>query len=142
MTVGHRPPNLRAGDAREQLTRDFVSRTTRPRAVHTEAPDGTPHYATVSHEPWTRYPAETTVETDTLLRAEGFKRPGEEPVCYGISEAKASPSGGEAINGGTTLAEPLRLFLPARTIPMRSYVQTRTLRRGADLPTRRLCVFS
>jgi hypothetical protein len=28
MNVGHRPPNLRAGDARKQLTRDFVSRTT------------------------------------------------------------------------------------------------------------------
>ena len=28
MTVGHRPPNLRAGDVREQLTRDFLSQTT------------------------------------------------------------------------------------------------------------------
>jgi Uncharacterized conserved protein (COG2071). len=36
----------------------------------------------VSHEPWTLYPAEAAVETDTLLRAEGFQRPDEEPVCY------------------------------------------------------------
>jgi hypothetical protein len=36
----------------------------------------------VSHESWTLYLAEATVETDTLLRAEGFERPDEEPVCY------------------------------------------------------------
>ncbi len=49
---------------------------------YAEAPDGTLRYATVSHEPWTLYLAEATVETDTLLRAEGFERPDEEPVCY------------------------------------------------------------
>jgi uncharacterized protein YqjF (DUF2071 family) len=49
---------------------------------YTEAPDGSLRYTEVRHDPWTLYPAEATVETDTLLRADGFRRPESEPVYY------------------------------------------------------------
>jgi len=49
---------------------------------YTEAPDGTVRYTDVEHDPWTLYPAEATVESDTLLRADGFARPDAEPVYY------------------------------------------------------------
>lgn len=49
---------------------------------YTEAPDGTLRYTDVDHDTWTLYPAAATVETDTLLRADGFARPDVEPVYY------------------------------------------------------------
>jgi hypothetical protein len=49
---------------------------------YTEAPDGSLRYTDVAHDPWTLYPATATVETDTLLRANGFTRPDSEPVYY------------------------------------------------------------
>ena len=49
---------------------------------YTEAPDGSLRYTDVDHDTWTLYPADATVETDTLLRADGFARPDEEPVYY------------------------------------------------------------
>ncbi len=49
---------------------------------YTEAPDGSVRYTAVSHDPWTLYDAETSVATDTLLRADGFERPAAEPVYY------------------------------------------------------------
>ncbi|WP_281193937.1 YqjF family protein [Halorubrum sp. F4] len=49
---------------------------------YTEAPDGSVRYTDVDHDPWTLYPAAATVEIDTLLRANGFRRPDEEPVRY------------------------------------------------------------
>ncbi|MFC5366209.1 YqjF family protein [Salinirubrum litoreum] len=48
----------------------------------TEAPDGTIRYTDVDHDTWALYPADATVETDTLLRADGFARPDTEPVYY------------------------------------------------------------
>jgi hypothetical protein len=49
---------------------------------YTEAPDGSIRYTDVDHDTWTLYPAAATVETDTLLRADGFARPDGEPVYY------------------------------------------------------------
>jgi len=49
---------------------------------YTEAPDGSLRYTDVSHDTWTLYPATATVETDTLLRADGFARPEDDPVYY------------------------------------------------------------
>jgi uncharacterized protein YqjF (DUF2071 family) len=49
---------------------------------YTEAPDGSIRYTDVEHDPWTLYPAEARVDTDTLLRADGFERPETEPVYY------------------------------------------------------------
>jgi uncharacterized protein YqjF (DUF2071 family) len=49
---------------------------------YTQAPDGTVRYTDVDHDPWTLYPAEATVETDTLLRADGFARPDADPVFH------------------------------------------------------------
>ncbi|MGQ4556111.1 DUF2071 domain-containing protein [Halobellus sp. GM3] len=49
---------------------------------YTEAPDGSIRYADVRHDPWTLYPAEARVETETLLRSDGFRRPDSEPVTY------------------------------------------------------------
>ncbi|WP_231554232.1 YqjF family protein [Halobellus rufus] len=49
---------------------------------YTESPAGDLRYTDVSHHPWTLYPAEASVETDTLLSADGFDRPEEEPVYF------------------------------------------------------------
>ncbi|SDZ91243.1 hypothetical protein SAMN04488065_1181 [Haloplanus vescus] len=49
---------------------------------YTEAPDGSLRYTDVRHDPWTLYPAEATVATDTLVRADGFARPDADPVYY------------------------------------------------------------
>lgn len=49
---------------------------------YTEASDGSLRYSDVRHDPWTLYPATATVETETLLRADGFARPDAEPVYY------------------------------------------------------------
>ena len=49
---------------------------------YTEAPDGSIRYTDVDHDTWTLYPAAASVDTDTLLRADGFARPDTEPVYY------------------------------------------------------------
>lgn len=49
---------------------------------YTEAPDGSLRYTDVDHEPWTLYPATATVETNTLVAANGFELPDSEPVFY------------------------------------------------------------
>lgn len=49
---------------------------------YTEATDGTLRYTNVDHESWTLYPATATVETNTLLTANGFAHPDAEPVYY------------------------------------------------------------
>lgn len=49
---------------------------------YTEAPDGSLRYTDVRHDPWTLYPADARVETDTLLRADGFRRPDADPTYY------------------------------------------------------------
>ncbi|NUB89908.1 DUF2071 domain-containing protein [Haloterrigena sp. SYSU A121-1] len=49
---------------------------------YTEAPDGTLRRTRVDHKPWTLYPAAADVETNTLLRANGFELPESEPVYY------------------------------------------------------------
>ena len=49
---------------------------------YTEAPDGSLRYTDVDHDTWRLYPAEASVETNTLLRADGFARPDTEPVYY------------------------------------------------------------
>jgi len=78
-------------DAREDSLAAFLVERYR---FYTESPDGTLRYTEVSHDPWTLYPAEATVECDTLLRADGFRRPETEPVYYyspGL-DVVASPS--------------------------------------------------
>lgn len=49
---------------------------------YTEAQDGSIRYTDVSHEPWTLYPAEADITTNTLLKSHGFATPDVEPVCY------------------------------------------------------------
>jgi len=49
---------------------------------YTEATDGSLRYSTVSHEPWTLSPATATVETRSLFRANGFRKPDTEPVYF------------------------------------------------------------
>jgi uncharacterized protein YqjF (DUF2071 family) len=48
----------------------------------TEAPDGSVRYTDVDHDAWTLYPAEMTVERNTLFRANGFAHPESEPTLY------------------------------------------------------------
>jgi len=62
--------------------------------LYTQDPSGTVRYTAVEHDPWTLYPADADVPTDTLLRAEGFARPDADPVYYyspGL-DVVASPS--------------------------------------------------
>jgi len=62
--------------------------------LYTEDIWGSLRYTTVEHEPWTLYPAEAVVTTNTLLEAEGFETPDAEPVYYyspGL-DMTASPS--------------------------------------------------
>jgi len=49
---------------------------------YTEAPDGSLRYTDVGHDPWTLYPADADVETNTLLSANGFARPDADPVYH------------------------------------------------------------
>ncbi len=49
---------------------------------YTEAQDGSIRYTDVDHEPWTLYPADAEIRTNTLLSAHGFAHPGAEPVYY------------------------------------------------------------
>ncbi len=49
---------------------------------YTQAQDGSMRYTDVSHEPWTLYPADAHIETNTLLTAHGFAEPDAEPVYY------------------------------------------------------------
>jgi uncharacterized protein YqjF (DUF2071 family) len=61
---------------------------------YTEAQDGTLRYTDVEHDPWTLYPADAEVETNTLCSANGFDVPAGDPVRYyspGL-DVVASPS--------------------------------------------------
>ncbi|RQG87143.1 DUF2071 domain-containing protein [Natrarchaeobius halalkaliphilus] len=49
---------------------------------YTQAQDGSIRYTDVDHEPWTLYPAEAEIETNTLLSAHGFERPAADPVYH------------------------------------------------------------
>jgi len=49
---------------------------------YTQAQDGSIRYTDVAHEPWTLYPADAEIETNTLLTAHGFARPDADPVYY------------------------------------------------------------
>ncbi len=49
---------------------------------YTQTPDGSIRYTDVGHEPWTLYPADADIETNTLLSANGFAVPDTEPVYY------------------------------------------------------------
>ncbi|WP_435067678.1 YqjF family protein [Haloplanus sp. C73] len=49
---------------------------------YTEASDGSLRYTDVRHDPWTLYEAEASVDTDTVVRANGFARPDTDPVYY------------------------------------------------------------
>ncbi|WP_254523422.1 YqjF family protein [Natrinema caseinilyticum] len=49
---------------------------------YTESPAGSLRYTDVDHDPWTLYPAAAEVETNTLLRADGFAQPTADPVHY------------------------------------------------------------
>ncbi|MFC6975460.1 YqjF family protein [Halomicroarcula sp. GCM10025709] len=49
---------------------------------YTQAPDGSIRYTDVDHDPWTLYPAEADIGTDTLLASAGFARPDADPVYY------------------------------------------------------------
>lgn len=49
---------------------------------YTEAPDGTLRYTDVDHDPWTLYPADADVETNTLVAANGLRLPETDPVSY------------------------------------------------------------
>ncbi|WP_435320537.1 YqjF family protein [Haloarchaeobius sp. TZWSO28] len=50
--------------------------------LYTQGRDESVRYANVDHEPWTLYPAEATVDRDTLFAASGFEHPDTEPVLY------------------------------------------------------------
>jgi uncharacterized protein YqjF (DUF2071 family) len=49
---------------------------------YTQAQDGSIRYTDVAHEPWTLYPADAEIETNTLLTAHGFARPDADPVYH------------------------------------------------------------
>jgi uncharacterized protein YqjF (DUF2071 family) len=49
---------------------------------YTESPGGTLRYADVTHPRWPLYPAEATIEENTLFRANAFETPESEPICY------------------------------------------------------------
>jgi hypothetical protein len=72
-------PTGEAFDARTDPLAEFLVERYR---FYTEAPDGSLRYTDVHHDAWTLYPADAAVETDTLLRADGFRRPDVEPVYY------------------------------------------------------------
>ena len=70
------------GDPFEAPTEPLAAFLVERYRFYTEAPDGSLRHTDVRHDPWTLYPAEASVETDTLLRADGFARPDAEPVYY------------------------------------------------------------
>jgi uncharacterized protein YqjF (DUF2071 family) len=49
---------------------------------YTEKQDGSIRYADIDHGPWTLYPADSDVSTNTLFAAEGFEHPETDSVCY------------------------------------------------------------
>ncbi|MFC3958529.1 YqjF family protein [Halovivax cerinus] len=49
---------------------------------YTEAQDGSVRYTDVEHAPWTLYPADADVVTNTLFSAHGFATSDGEPVYY------------------------------------------------------------
>jgi uncharacterized protein YqjF (DUF2071 family) len=71
-----------AGEPFEAPSDPFAEFLVERYRFYTEAQDGSLRYSTVSHDPWTLYPADATVETSSLLRANGFRQPGTDPVYY------------------------------------------------------------
>jgi len=62
--------------------------------LYTQDQSGAVRYTAVNHEPWTLYPAEAEVTTNTLLEAEGFAVPDADPSYFyspGL-DVTASPS--------------------------------------------------
>jgi hypothetical protein len=49
---------------------------------YTEAQDGSMRYTDVEHDPWTLYPADAEIGSNTLLSAHGFARPEADPTYY------------------------------------------------------------
>jgi uncharacterized protein YqjF (DUF2071 family) len=49
---------------------------------YAEAQDGSIRYTDVKHDPWTLYPAEAAIETNTLLSVHGFREPDTDPVYH------------------------------------------------------------
>lgn len=47
---------------------------------YTESPGGSIRYADVEHEPWPLYDAVVSIDTNTVLRANGFTLPASDPV--------------------------------------------------------------
>jgi hypothetical protein len=70
------------GPAFESTEEPLAAFLTERYRFYTQGLDGSVHYANVSHEPWTLYPATMSVEAETLFAANGFDRPGSDPVCY------------------------------------------------------------
>ncbi|QCJ47443.1 YqjF family protein [Haloprofundus sp. MHR1] len=84
---GDRPAHYRAtywptGDPFSSADDPLAAFLTERYRFYTEAPDGTVRYTDVDHDSWTLYPADATVETETLFRANGFARPDGEPIRY------------------------------------------------------------
>lgn len=48
----------------------------------TQSLDGGVRSAAIRHDPWPLFPADATVGRNTLLRANGFGDPQDDPVCY------------------------------------------------------------
>jgi uncharacterized protein YqjF (DUF2071 family) len=74
----YRPTGESFAASEDRLARFLVERY----RFYTEAQDGALRYADIDHEPWTLYPADSEVSTNTLFAAEGFERPETESVCY------------------------------------------------------------
>ena len=66
-------------DAENESLAEFLTERYR---FYTEAPDGTVRYSNVEHDRWRLYPADVTIERNTLFRANGFADPAGDPVCY------------------------------------------------------------
>jgi uncharacterized protein YqjF (DUF2071 family) len=89
-------------DATEDPLAEFLLERYR---FYTQASDGSLRYTDVEHDTWTLCPAEATVDTDTVVRASGFRRPETEPVYYYSAGLDVSASRSQRVaNGGGTLS--------------------------------------
>lgn len=84
---GDRPAHFEAtyGPSGERLDAERGSRAeflTERYRFYTEAPDGTVRYSNVEHDRWPLYPADVTIERNTLFRANGFADPEGAPVYH------------------------------------------------------------
>ncbi|PSQ18130.1 hypothetical protein BRD00_05775 [Halobacteriales archaeon QS_8_69_26] len=74
----YRPAGEPFDSSEDPLARFLVERY----RFYTEAQDGSVRYTDVKHQPWTLYPAEADVLTNTILSANGFEEPAADPVYY------------------------------------------------------------